>query len=1092
MFTTLSPLPPIYRMPPQIGVDDDAVDMFPGATFSSVVDRLAKYATSNHFMTNKSLSVFGLMATKTASSQKQRDLCFQKLYHIAPSTPDSTLTHCVLETTYTKNGEPRRLPRGTTVFGSTANITWAIASSYVSPSQGFGIKNFTTAEMAAYWESYHVGHIYVHPYVDIDIKAPPSASFSDVFSSVYPSLVFVQEELVAYGGDGGDFDDFHGVVFYCVRPIGDEVKHSFHVHWPGCVLEDASKMAAIARAANLKCGDVLDCAPYSMTKQLFRMPYCGKNGDSSAVLRPITFSEDTSGVFSFQYADVVILQQALTAKSTGDTSSFNEAIQQLADCITKTKTFSLTTANLRFVRLPSAYGASFVTTSIPRPTQHQDAVGVPITSQHNKWLAFWLPVLRWYVLPNFTTCRKRHLNQLGLGIEVPRDDRQLWVTLPTSSFHAIQGFESSFRVDPITTDRFCEYDNREGSPHTHTEDGVITYTVDLFKGKIAQNCLRCRPRISDLNWYHFIQRGRVDFMPMIPGLQSQLECDEVFTIDKAESAERSVFFLAMNFDTVVMDQSQNNAVLAFREEDGIWIKGSFGNRLLLKLLNDLNERYKQYRRARIHEKTQSLLAGNPSEEQAMVAIDAAKAATDKIPNLWVVTDGDRAKFIDRLQSCPGDVHVVSSMEMFPNLVPLEKGLCVDVFTWEEKKSLSKYYFTSAINASLCDLREPTVDEFVAWQTNVCCGDAEYALWKQWIFALSLTHFNFDRCFYFALGPKGRNGKSSEVKMFADLLLRNGSGAPPRGFALTRSYLSEKAQGNQSANGTDTLTIEGMYKTYGVVEEVAANAKLATSTIKQITSGDGLTGRKLFAAESTTVVSKYSLWLVGNKLPPGAWGTDHAFNERARILPYNAQWVTDAKVEEERKKDPDNADYIFVEDSNFVTDVVTSSAWRNAAVTKCLRELHLFFKNECDFDHAIGRPTRMKSFPVPRVVREHTDAHITSQHPLLTFIRRYLQGPDKRYPEKECATLQEAFQELQAFAQIENTNRFRYMDKAGFEQSLVSEKISVKHLSSSPEVKYLVGYKLIEGGVPRGKFSRPFTEIENYEGVSYTPAAKKFK
>ena len=128
--------------------------------------------------------------------------------------------------------------------------------------------------------------------------------------------------------------------------------------------------------------------------------------------------------------------------------------------------------------------------------------------------------------------------------------------------------------------------------HHKGEDNAISYVVDLSKGKIAQQCHKCRP--AHLNWKTFIQAGRLSF---------SIQDDEQSTRESADSvsvykSEDPVQFFLEYFYSEVLYCKEKKQLMVYNKKLGVWHGGSDGNRLLLDLVDLLNDNYKTYMRAK--------------------------------------------------------------------------------------------------------------------------------------------------------------------------------------------------------------------------------------------------------------------------------------------------------------------------------------------------------------------------------------------------------------------------------------------------------------------------------------------------------------
>ena len=410
---------------------------------------------------------------------------------------------------------------------------------------------------------------------------------------------------------------------------------------------------------------------------------------------------------------------------------------------------------------------------------------------------------------------------------------------------------------------------------------------------------------------------------------------------------------------------------------------------------------------------------------------------------------------------------------------------MDVYTWALLDTKPEHYFTSFLNASLVDLRDDSVDEFVAWQKQVCCGDDEYLQYKLRIFGLSLTTMNFDRCFYMPLGPVGKNGKSSEATLFNEVTQ---SITPNRGYTISREYLTKTSQDRKGANAADTVLMEMVGKCIVIADEMR-DAPLDDALLKAFVSGDKTSARNLYESERTGMSFKFTLWVIANKTLKIDY-TDTALMSRLRVLPYNAQWVAHPAAVKSKMSMPQSL-FVFKEDPYFKDK--TLRGWGDALVTKSLYELHLFFKSLPADPHAPDRPLKLVAFPVPAVVRNFTDATIQRMNPVQAFVHKYMV-----HAAGETMDIDAVFQQFRQFGRNENNFKITRMNRSFFQEALVKEGVEFKDDADNRPV--IFGH-VMRGDVPvldrrvdvPASFQQPPPTGNVVDGVyDYQPPAVKRK
>jgi hypothetical protein len=855
--------------------------------------------------------------------------------------------------------------------------------------------------------------------------------FHDVFLFTLACITKMNEKLRALNQQGGNTTALN--VYYNTRPAPHgKRKHSFHLHWTSVVFNSVQALAHVAREVSdavhgefvavdgMTC--VMDPKVYGNNKQLFRLPYCGKFGERGTALTPIRMH----------------LQPATQRWEKVDIEG------EKAKYIKQSVTFTIFGEN--FINLEVQNIHRPVLTRAALPTYGIINNGDEDKTVRRKWLNFFEPVLKKIILPNWFRMRAKMAATHHVDVAIPTAS-----PLHIESIQKIGGYPASYRVS-VHGDNFCQYD-RGDTPYRHMGSAnAITYVVDLYNGKMAQQCMKCRP--SPMVWYSFIQEGVLSFdiMPFVS--------DSRHTIDVVTTNKRSdvvAFFLSI-FDEEILFCKEQNKVYAYDRTTGIWVCGSDGNRLVLEMVSNMNKWYIAYCIQRNDNKTDDLVAqwdnanADADADDRELAIakmnKQCRKANSTISKLWNIPLQTEAGLINQLRARIFP-NTQERMESMTHLVPLKDCKCIDIHTWKLMDISPEFMFTSIINASIIDMRDETVDEFVKWQKQVCCGDEEYMEWKMCIMGLSLTFLNFDRAFYMPLGPVGRNGKSSESFLFSEATM---STTPNRGYTMSREYLTKASQDKKGANAADTVLMDVNNKTVVIADECRDTA-LDGALIKSFVSGDRTNARNLYEGERTAVLSKFTLWIIANKTIKLDYG-DSALMNRARIMPYNAQWVKDPVSVRAKLAQPLTA-FVFKEDPYFKEK--TLSTWVDAFVTKTLHMLHRFLATLPRDPDMQERPLKLVSFPIPKVVVAFTRAKIEKEHPVLAFINKHLVKVNVDTP---YVTVDIAFTNFRQFARNDNSFRAKALTKTQFCEDLSKEHIEcMAVLIDGLPVYHLDGYKL---------------------------------
>jgi hypothetical protein len=1042
-----------------ITVPHGAAPPFAHQSMQEVVDRLGTSANSHKFLAGAPALRHGVLVSASTwmKHTAHHDFISTKMLAVADRRGEKSLVaHLSFERAITAGQATRWLPRAGVCIASRENLCAYVASLVSNPSS---LRGFNINANGLYWEQWHPQRLYVHPYLDIDIPGiPDTAPFHDIFKFVFMAIEKCNAKFALMRDDGVASSSV--AIFFNKREVNGRFKFSFHVHWPELVVPNTTTLGAfvqeIAKGLPMKpkyneeegliegTESLLDTKPYSCNQQLFRLPYCGKMGNDNAKLVPIRVHQDMLGKWSFlpEQGDVA----GWISKSCTHTA-FNEDYVEL---------------RMNFIeRGPILHRRDALPASgVIRAIDDSTAI-------REKWLAFWMPVLRRIVLKNFVVFRQKQMSTLGAAASSPDPDNII-----VENFERLSRYAASFRIE-VHGDNFCEYDTG-ATPYRHKgEDNAISYVVDLSNGKIAQQCHKCRP--AHVHWRTFIQTGRLGFF-IQSGEESLREGADVASLDKSQDP---VNFFLLYHEEDVLYCKEKKQVMVYNKAVGVWQGGSDGNRLLLKLVDALNSNYQVYRRSRnskiADEKIAQFLRENAAatneekEKGAAKLTDDCRKANAKTPNLWQLTMAQRTDLIAKLRHYDHP-NERETMESFHHLIPLNNCKCVDIYTFAVYDIKPEHYFTSTLNGSIIDLRDETVTDFMAWQNNVCCGDQEYITWKYRIMGLSLTLMNFDRSTYIPLGPIGRNGKSSEAALFNAVTM---SKTPNRGYNLSREYLTKTSQDKKGANAPDTVLMETSDKCVVVADE-CRDTPLDGSLIKSFVSGDKASARNLYENERTTITSYFTLWIIANTMLKVDC-TDAALVNRLRFMPYNAQWVTDVAGAKKKLGFPANL-YIFKEDPYFKDR--TLPQWKDAMITKTLYELHLFLKSLPRDEENPERPSKLESFPVPKAVRDYTRDRVQREHPLLAFIQLHLGQTEDKHA---YVAVDVAFQQFRQFGRNENSGKIKYMNRSQFQEGLMKENIDVEDVG---EELRLSGYYIKKDVINRDK---PIDVPDNF---SYAPPPAK--
>lgn len=995
-----------------------------GQSMELVVSRLNIRHNSNVY-TSVDLLRYGIFVTM---KRWMKNALHLKFMHKLVSVSDlrggvSPVRHICFERPVMKDGKTSRYPRGGKVFGTRDRICSFLAEYIMLQSKS----PFDPKCTSLYWCNYNEANpdvpMAVHPYLDIDInEVAISATVDDVFPPVYAAMQAMNEKLMT----AASVDRSRSVIFHNARDTGNgQRKWSFHIHWPDFVVSGSEEMRMLALQMKAICPHV-DTGVYANQNQLMRLPFCGKSNSVRSVLRPVTPVKSELGTWVLQPVEVT------------DAATIASFINASCTC----------------TRFPNEY-TSVVCTTVDRPLLMVECDPEPSDSHwllpmneeidhgsnYRAWMTFWIPILRQFVIPNFLVFRRRQAGVLGVNCAAPTIDM-----FDFSDIRRLRESPAKFCIQ-ATGDAFCEYDHGR-TPHCHdVSSNSISYVIDLMNGSIAQYCIQCHVQYTARNWYRFIPKRSLSF--------DIVDCwrgvDDSDSIVLPKQSNGNQFFVRYFSETIVY-VDDIGVVMVYDDTTGCWVRGRRANQICAAKLRQMNLEYRQYRVARNCQIKETAILrlhdANPPLDATHLEIETQrlmdKCAKDNgsIGSLWQLTllqESDIIKLLGTVEHA----NRVAMMEPNPNVIPMRDKQCIDIFTWTEREIRPDDYFVSVLNASIINLKDDSIMNFRAWQTQVCCGDEDYITYKLRIMGLSLTLFNFDRSFYMPLGPIGRNGKSSECTLFNQVTM---STQPARGCTISREYLTKQGQDRKGANAADTVLMDMANKTILIADECRDTA-IDCALIKTLVSGDTTSARNLYESERTNISPRGCLWVITNKTVKLDY-TDTALVNRLRVLPYKAQWVSSPSDTRSKMTDTFLKGWVFQDDPYFKDRVLPN--WNDAMATTCLYELHKFFKSLTPDPDNPNTPLKLSRIPVPAAVRHATSQLVQQEHPVLAFVAEFMRKTNSTNLHR-CVPVNHAFQNFQRYARNSNSMKMKSMTITQFKEALGREHIDVATTSDGMEV-----------------------------------------
>jgi hypothetical protein len=1005
---------------------------FGGQSMDTVNARIKAQDKTNtpHFMEiPMTMGVF-MTTHRSLSNKAHNEFESKRLYPIADkSGPNQThMNHITFNRVSKNRGKLQTIHRGGRCWGSIPTICNFLGAQHLAEAndeQGFmgQTKLATTALFCERPQTLGQEVVYDRPYVDMDFKVRIHELKSD---EAFALMDNVRQRMATYIKERTNITAVVCRVFHNNRRLDETMeKWSFHLHWPQVIMKNHTDLHALMMQFNKELPNqpngkpLLDTSVYSGPGQLFRLPACGKDGDSTAVFKEVEEVKDGRWVVSQR---PVQDQLADAWTHTNDPSGFVELVHD---------------------KTQRCEGQVEPTTTGIVPIELEDLDAL------EDILGFYGPVFSKFLVPNFIRFRQGQAKELGVACAWPDLANPDKLVL---KIERLEGHSMSFRIT-INGDTFCEYDHGS-TPHAHDfKFSKVSYVVDLNVGRISQSCVGCKPAAHTVKWYSFLSRGDLTFKIIRENMTDGLACDEL-VVDKGSKVVS--FILNYYFETIVYSEEAKQ-LYVYNEKTGIWLDPpSGGNALLLGKLEDLNEKYRtslsavyNYRRLEqmtkwIHEHPEHDANSDEYKKAKEKQDDICKHKNANRGLIWQL--GINRKRNGLAESMIDDHHPHSVFRMDSNnfIVPYENGMCVDVNTFVSRHIRPDDYFVAAFSANLVDCTSETALACKQWMFEVAGQDPELLLYKMRDFGYSFTMLMCDRAFYICYGPAGRNGKGCE-NLLLDLISMSTS--PKRGFYFKDNYLTVAGQSKESATGCDGQKCDMRNKSLGRYDE-ALGVALCHTQLKKLSSGDPVTARNLHAKD-TQIPITMKVKIYCNSLP-NIDMSETSTQDRCTMVPYNGTWCSNAEEKRTMEPNPEKKKNIYEEIADFKDRIIPT--YKDPFFSLSLYEFHLWLASlPRDADNA-ARPV-LARLPRPKAVLDLNKIMLESQNHTLKFKNEYL--VPKVFPAQDLSA-DVAFSQAQQF--FKNHNIARRMTKAQFEDQLTKLGVEFKGPTTT-KPKRLVGLSM---------------------------------
>ncbi len=834
--------------------------------------------------------------------------------------------------------------RGYHVIGDEVDIAkfWAgLASSDVM------VRGMDCIPKAMCWTAMVPGKVYV-PYIDFDELGNSPEDLSEVlFKRVGPCIALINDAVVKQQERA-----LH-VVFFNSRVLESGLtKFSFHVHWFNCGIENInswklflSSMTEAPRKLTWKRIDnggwavqadeskpMMDLAVYSGSRQLFRGPYCGKEGNAASAMKPIQIYKE---------------RDVYKIRTLTEYEPYEYILMSRISVYPSQRVLMV--------------GFREQSTGVAVPMIRQP-VPVAATVRTTKMTSFVRPLIVSEILPRWQAFRKSVL-MATVGVK--------GAVVPTDNLRVIK--DEACRMKPgvwfmaVEGDTFCLLDEQ----HVHSQNPrCIGIQIDFNKCTISQTCYACRSRFEEFNFLHTGNR-----------IEIKSESDSRFTAVSHWGPDPNVHQCLLSYFTESFRMHrQSQAVYVYDDSSKTWKTGIEGNMVVGQLVDkvnaDFNTYIQTYKQGVVDRQIAAFSRSKPdatqeeAEEFAEKVYGEARKFVQKNNALIKISPEVRSKLIAQLQSFKVQ-YELDNLNPFEHYVPMKNGLYFDVFTGETGEIKKEHYFTSLVNAERTQCKED-LECIDSWFNEISTGNKEKARIVKILAGYMFTMLVHDRKFYVIKGS-GKNAKGVYKQFILDIL-EGPSNCDARYKLLNSSFWEKRANQNTGAEAPtpEAFSLQNRSVLYtDDMERVSVDA----GKLKKMVAGEMASGRTLHGNPIHIRIRGKVFWTTNHTLDLN--GSDNALWERFFPLEFLTKYV-------ENPSDVDEPHFRFLCNVVKVEHLLTKL---DAFFTLCTTALYDFYR-KLPFDEVRRAPAALQHFPMPIESVKLHDAMRAQQLPLASFMAQH--------------------------------------------------------------------------------------------------------
>lgn len=889
---------------------------------------------STLWLRSKVLLRFGIMIFREKTAQKTIDDKIRLISEVYPIF--NQRKNLGIVTYESKNF------RGLHAVGDDSDISnfWAAVSKGDAD-----VRNLNVHEKGVFWTGGVAGYVFL-PYLDFD-ELGLANEFDRIWTTrIKPSIVLV-----------------HGVlksrfqIFFNYRPSTQEGlwKYSFHVHFYELsvtniqnfkqhlsLIEDMPKKSIWKKTPDGWKVEldprkpIYDPAVYGGHKQLFRGPFCGKGGDVSAAMFPLTvtsfegihaFSEDKS-----ETRAVFISRARISTYPSPEIKSFEDVAPSRAP-------------------------------SIVHVDRKEQSVQVTVDTTDSLW-DFAGPLIINLLIPRWQDFRNMvMMSKVGVrGAVVPTSN----LCITKNSVHETKRYIRHIRVKG---DTFCMMDANSFHSRSVNPIGIV---VDLIGCTVRQSCFACGTHSAK---YPFLHGNDQIYIKSFE--DSRFTASSCFLpLDMPHD------FILAYYEPLFRLHRASQTVWVFDEIRRIWNCGSQANMIIGRLVDNLNSSYRRYlhcyQNHMIQKQLRDYNRSNPrndndpdQENKAEIFLDKlykeARKFMEKKKCFCNLSAVVRGKIVDELKNFYVRQEVLD-FNPYPHLVPMKNGLCLNIFNMDIVEIQSSHYFTTLLDAELTTSASD-IDQVEEFMREVSSGDVEKRDYLTMIAGYMMTYMIHDRKFYVFRGS-GKNAKGL-FKEFLISILSGPVNCDQRWKSLNQCFWERRANANQSAENASPETYELSNKTMFYTDDID-RVPIDAVKVKRFVACEKVSGRALYGKPTTITPRGKVLWTTNHY--PDLPGNDNAIWERYVQVDFLSKYV-------EKKEEVDPSLHRYQQNFARYLELLTK---KDAFFTICMKQLNSYYRT-LPFDPLTFEPTILSSFPVPKSMEDSKNLARSQQLPLASFI-----------------------------------------------------------------------------------------------------------